>query len=559
LRQSRKALWILAAMAAATASVRAQQRKFYPDDPVRVDRAQVDVPEVPATLELSDVYDALGHTFKDWGKSPLGTEAQDVNTLDEVADGAWFVNRHGSKRMSLEELVRGPNKGEPPDPTQTWTVFRSKTQGVTPGFDIEDESGRRYVIKLDPVEVPEIASASEVIATKIFYALGYHVAENYVVRVHPDRFAIKPGTQVEDSFGDKTTLTQFRFNRSIRLIPRLPDGTIRVTASKYVDGVPIGHRRYYETRSDDPNDVIPHEDRREQRGLRLFSAWLNHDDTRAQNTIDSWVEEGGGHYVRHYLLDFGSTLGSGSVSMQLPYYGFHYTFDFPLFKRDLLGFGFRVPEYRKAKWPEFPEYEPVGRFESELFDPARWKGNYPNPAFVRMTARDAFWAAKILMKFTREELEAIVQTGEYSDAQHSRYLVDVLVQRQRKCGRFGINSINPLDEFELQGGELRFVNLSEKYGFVQAKTSYEVQWFAFDNETGSRRELTPKTTVQETRSILPAAPGDGSFLIAEIRSVNSENPHWASGVAVALRPRGGSFELVGIERESPEISIFPID
>jgi hypothetical protein len=559
LRASRTAVWILAAILVAAASLGAQERKFYPDDPVRVDRSLVDVPEVPASLELSDAYDALGHTFKDWGKSPLGTEAQDVNTLDEVADGAWFVNRHGSKRMSLEDLVRGPNTGDPPDPTQTWTVFRSKTQGVTPGFDIEDESGRRYVIKLDPVEVPEIASASEVISTKIFYAVGYHVAENYVVRVHPDRFAIKPGTQVEDSFGDKTTLTQFRFNRSIRLVPRLPDGTIRVTASKYVDGVPIGHRRYYETRSDDPNDVVPHEDRREQRGLRLFSAWLNHDDTRAQNTIDSWVEEGGRHYVRHYLLDFGSLLGSGSVSMQLPYYGFQYTFDFPTFKRNLLGLGFRVPEYRKAKWPEFPEYEPVGRFESELFDPARWKGNYPNPAFARMTGRDAFWAAKILMKFTREELEAIVATGEYSDPENARYLLQILVERQQKCGRFGINSVNPLDEFQLSGGALHFVNLSEKYGFVEGETRYDVQWFAFDNETGRRRDLSEKRTRRETSVSLPAAPSPEAFLVAEIRSVHGDYPHWGNAIAVTLRPAPAGYDIVGIERESPEASTFPVN
>ncbi len=534
-------------------------QKFYPDDPVLADGALLDVPEKPVELELSDLYDRFSHISRDKGKSPLGSEAASVNTLDEVIDGGWFVNRHGSKRMSFEELVRGPNRGEPPDPTETWTVFRSKSQGITPGFEIREESGIRYVIKLDPVEVPELASAAEVIATKIFYALGYHVPENYIVRVHPDRFAIEPGTQIEDSFGDKSALTSFRFHRTIRRIPRFDDGTMRVTASQYIDGIPIGHRRYFETRSDDPNDVIPHEDRREQRGLRLFSAWLNHDDTRAQNTQDSWVEENGKHHVRHYLLDFGSTLGSGSVDMQLPHLSFHYWLDMPEVKKNLLGFGFHVPEYRKADWPEFPEYESVGRWESALFDPLKWRNDYPNPAFVRMTARDAFWAAKILMKFTREELAAIVGTGEFSTPENARYFLDVLVERQLKCGRFGINAVNPLDEFRVEDGALRFVNLSEKYGFVEAKTGYEIQWFAFDNETGARRELSPKRTEQETRSSLPATPNPEPFLVAEIRSVSTENPHWATTIAITLRSRAGSYDIIGIERESPEISIFPMN
>jgi len=536
-----------------------ETRKFFPDDPVLVDDALLDVPEKPAELDLSDLYDRFSHVFMDMGKSPLGTEAQSVNTLDEAVDGDWFVNRHGSKRMSLSELVRGPNQGEPPNPEETWTVFRSKSQGITPGFEIRDESGDRYVIKLDPAEVPELASAAEVIATKIFYALGYHVPENYVVRVHPDRFAIEPGTQVEDKFGDKSGLTTFRFHRIIRRIPRLPDGTMRVTASEYVPGIPIGHRRYFETRSDDPNDVIPHEDRREQRGLRLFAAWLNHDDTRAQNTMDSWVKENGTHHVRHYLLDFGSTFGSGSVDMQLPHLSFHYWLDLPVVKKNLVGFGFHVPEYRKADWPEFPEYESVGRWESELFDPVKWRNDYPNPAFLRMTARDAFWAAKILMKFTREELAAIVETGEYGDPKDARYFLDVLLERQLKCGRFGINAINPLDEFRIQEGSLAFVNLSERYGFVEAETSYEIQWFAYDNGTGARRELSQTSTERETRSRLPTAPSRESFLLAAIRSINSENPHWRTSIEVTLRPGVAEYEIVGIERESPEIATFPMN
>lgn len=534
--------------------------KFYPDDPLQVDNDELDVPEQPAEIELSDMYDRFGHMFHDWGKSPIGSEAANVNTLDEVPDSSWFTNRIGRRDMSIDELRRGANRGSGPDPSETWTVFRSKSQGLTPGFQIYDEKGDRYVIKLDPVEVPELASGAEVISSKIFYALGYHTPENYIVRVDPDRFAIEPGTEVEDSFGDKMPLTPFRLRRMIRRVPRLEDGTMRVTASKYLDGVPLGPFRYYETRSDDPNDVIPHEDRRELRGLRLLAAWLNHDDTRAQNTQDSYVEENGTHYVRHYLLDFGSTLGSGSVDMQFEYLSFQYTIDLEEAKKNLFGFGFRVPEYRHARWPDFPEYKAIGRLESERFDPEAWRNDYPNPAFVRMTARDAFWAAKILMRLPREALAAIVETAEYSRSEDAAYLLDTIVARQRKAGRFGINVMNPLDGFALEGGDLVFENLSEVYGFVEASTRYEVDWSSYDNESGATAPVAGTTTVSSTSVALPrVAPGDRAiFLRCDIRSLNDENPHWATTVSVYLRPGGSGYEVVGIDRESPERSVFPM-
>jgi len=151
--------------------------------------------------------------------------------------------------------------------------------------------------------------------------------------------------------------------------------------------------------------------------LRLFAAWLNHDDARAHNTLDSWLQEDGTSYVRHYLIDFGSTFGSGTIDLQLPNLSFHYWLDFDLMKKNALGFGFHVPEYRKVEWPHFPEYRSVGRWESNYFDPAEWKTDYPNPAFERMTPRDAFWAAKTLMRFKPDELRAIVRTGELGNPQ----------------------------------------------------------------------------------------------------------------------------------------------
>ena len=344
----------------------------------------------------------------------------------------------------------------------------------------------------------------------------------------------------------------------IRRVPRDDAGRMRVTASKYIDGVPLGPFRYFETRTDDPNDIVPHEDRRELRGLRLFAAWLNHDDTRAQNTQSSWVEDGGRHHVRHYLIDFGSTLGSGSVKIQDAELGFQYFMDGPEMTKNLLGLGIHVPLYRKARWPDFPEHEAVGRWESELFECAAWKGNYPNPAFERMTARDAFWAAKILMTLDPEELAAIVATGEYSREDDRTLLLRVLRERQLACGRLGINAINPLDRFRIEGASLAFDNLSEIYGFAQGDSRYEVRWHTFDNATGETRALGAAVTREAPRAELPRADSGARFLVAEIRTLNDEFPHWSTVVRVYLRPAASGFEVVGIDRESPAKSTFPM-
>ena len=67
---------------------------------------------------------------------------------------------------------------------------------------------------------------------------------------------------------------------------RQPNGRYRVLASRFAGGKPLGNFRYYGTRPDDPNDIVPHEHRRELRGARVFAAWLNHDDSRGVNSLD---------------------------------------------------------------------------------------------------------------------------------------------------------------------------------------------------------------------------------------------------------------------------------
>src|SRR5512143_1296001 len=144
--------------------------KFYPDDPIGREPAPRRV-EKAKRRKLSDIYDFFQNTFARPGEAqthgrPL--PAQGVNTLGEVPDGAWYVNRHSRAPMVLEELTRGPSSGNPPSMDGPWDIETAKSEGVTPGFVILDSRGTRYWLKFDPLTNPEMASAADVIGAKFF-------------------------------------------------------------------------------------------------------------------------------------------------------------------------------------------------------------------------------------------------------------------------------------------------------------------------------------------------------------------------------------------------------
>jgi hypothetical protein len=446
--------------------------------------------------------------------------------------------------MSIDELVRGANIGN--GPVGQWTVVGGKAAGVTAGFQIRDGEGDRYVVKLDPGGNPELNSSAEFIGTMIFHAIGYHVVENYIVEMDPEAMVIEPGTTYTDGFGDEEEMKESTIKRMLRTSSPLPNGNYRVLASKFIEGRPIGGWRYFETRTDDPNDVIPHEQRREPRGLRIFAAWTNHDDTRAQNTMDTWIEDGGVHYVRHYLMDFGSCFGAGYLDLIIPNTSFDYWLDMGEMRRNWLGLGFRVPKYRQVSWPKL--YPAVGRYESKAYDPIEWVADYPNPSFVRCTDRDAFWAAAIIMKFTEEELRAIVRAGQISDPEAEEYFIQTLLERQRKTAGACIPRINPLDEFSIEGSSLTFANLAEQYGFANPASTYKVTWATHDNQTGQATPLGSAEELTGTSISLPSS--SGQYLKAEIATLHPDHPEWEAPVSVYLRQSGGNKEIVGIERQS---------
>jgi hypothetical protein len=501
----------------------AQAPRFYPDDPIsRVP------PPVAVRTQPQDPNDFYDFIFESLNKPPLDIpRAGGVNTLGEVPDSDWFTNRHALVRMSREELKRGPIT-EPP-PQRPFEVTGAKTDGITPGFRMRDAKGRLFFVKPDPRSNPEMSTAADVVGSRFFYALGYNTPSNYIVVIKPGELRISEKAKVTGINGKPRPMHQGDIEQIRRRVAVRADGSMRVVASLAVEGKPLGPFLYTGTRADDPNDLVRHENRRDLRGLKVFCAWLNHTDAKARNSFDTLVETGGVPHVKHYLLDFGSILGSDSDMPKDARNGNEYII--PRGRDVLAGmgkFGLAPAGWETARYDRTPA---IGRMESKAFDPKHWRSNYPNPAFLRTLPDDAYWAAKQVVKFSDDDIRALVEEGQYTDAAVVERLTRILAERRDKIGRAFLTGVLALEGFRVDGGELRFDDLAVQLGYVALRET-EISWYSFDN---SANRLTPAGS-------LSAAGGE--YAAARVQ----EKGQPAKSVTVYLRKRGESYKVVGVER-----------
>ena len=541
---------LLCALAAATLAITpagGQKPAFYADDPIaRVVDTQNASGVQPKEVNL--IYDEARNLLGNPGDPDMDRRAMSINSIDEVPDSNWFTNRIvGGTPMTVADVVRGPDTGPGPAPGQ-WTVVSGKSDGITPGFTILDSAGDRWFIKFDPPKYREMASGAEVVVTRLFHALGYHVPENHVTRLTRENLVIGETAKITAADGGERRLSGNDVDRLLRIAAKDPDGSYRVLASKALTGKPVGPFLYVGTRPDDPNDVVPHEHRRELRALRVFAAWTNHVDSKSINSLDMLVPENGRTVVRHHLIDFGSTLGSASIKAREYDEGHHYIFDPKPTLAGMLGFGFYIPSFHFIDYPDLPS---VGHFSAEGFDPPKWKPRVPNPAFRRARPDDTFWGARRVMAFTDEMIRAVVKTGQYSDPAAEKHVADTLIARRDAIGRSWLTGVNPVIDPAVDGSNaLTFRNAAVAAGVASAPASYEIAWFAFDNATRTATPIgAPAASNREGAAApagLPAA--DGSYVRVDIKALDPAHPSWAIPVRAYFHRTGGAWKLVGFER-----------
>jgi len=452
----RTRLLLLLASLWALSSCASELRRFPLREPLWKDDDQATFEAMPEEYYSPFGWDAADQTiFRPISRflavDPAG-EAENVNAFDEVPDSSWFQNRIGRFGMTPEEVWRGACDGPPLSPDMIWTIKDAKPDGANPGFVIKAADGRRYLLKFDGTRQGERASTADVFGSRIYHAAGYHAPCNQVVFFDRSILVMADDAESENAQGETVPMTWDDVERVLSKSVVLEDGRYRASASLYLPGRPLGPFTYQGLRDDDPNDAIPHEDRRELRGGYVLASWLNHFDTREQNTLDIWVDAGEGRgYVRHYYLDFGDCLGSmwnyEGISRRL---GHAYYLDIPYAVEDAFTLGLV-----RRPW-DAPRLGPMGMklgyFGVERFVPEDYRTGYPNPAFGRASELDKAWMARIIAEFSEAHVAAGLRAARNTDEALRKEVLRILMGRRAKLLSRWFSKRSPLSHPEVVGG-----------------------------------------------------------------------------------------------------------
>ncbi len=554
---------ILVALAAACAPrPPAGELRFLNRPPVTVVNDRLNVARKPAERKYYRNFvwwDAHVHRrLTRWMEMRPHRRAADVNSMDEVPDSTWFQNRIGVRELSVADIRRGPNLSGSPEAHRPWTVKSSKPGGVNVGFVVEDRRGIKYILKFDNPDFPEAETGADAVAQRLLWAVGYRVPEDYVVYLRRDDLVLGKGAVVIDEMGNESRMTRELLDSQLALVHVDRDGRIRGLASRYLDGEPLGGHPREGVREDDPNDRVPHQLRRELRGAYAFFAWLDHTDAKEDNTLDMYVTDPADqkvHYVVHYLVDFGKALGVQPLIARRRSGGQAYALDLKDIATSAATLGLWRRRWEDKSWPDL---RGVGMFESRIYSPGSWKPNSPQYVpFLESDRFDNFWAAKILVRFTRAQLRAAVEQGRYSDPRAVDTITEVLVERQRKTARHWFDRVAPLDRFTVEsagaaGQRLCFEDLALRHRLAASPpdlTRYRAR--AFDGDGRALRWRVVVTGTRDGRVCLPRlAPAAGADHYTIIRIETSRPSQNLPGVLVhiASEPRRAALRVIGLRR-----------
>jgi hypothetical protein len=185
--------------------------------------------------------------------------------------------------IASRNLFYGPG-GKEHQPHTKFTFLKEDLNGSNPKFDVRDEDGVKWRVKLG------LEARPETVATRIVWAVGYFANEDYFLRdLHVDDMP-------------------FRLQRGQKLVT--PDGSMRnVRLKRYLKGEEkIGEWDWSED---------PFVNTRELDGLKVMMALINNWDLKDENNSIYEEDEGRGPERIYMVSDLGASFGTPGLTWPL--------------------------------------------------------------------------------------------------------------------------------------------------------------------------------------------------------------------------------------------------
>jgi hypothetical protein len=497
-------LFLLALLAASPAACAYRPARFA-DAPAVIETADDAPIPVPGRRDpVKEIYFAEAYLHRPAALAldpSRPATAGDINALDEVPRSSWF-----------DPTREDPDEEQGP-PIAPFSVVLSDPESGQGGLAISDVRRIRYELARDPPARPELRTAGAALSARLFNAVGWRAPEVHVVTIvrHELRTSSPAGAAVADAFmqqplapsGSSSSASTISVMRS----------NLRVRAMRWPVGIDVGPTPVGGTRDGDPNDRVPHTERRTLRALKLMLFWIGANRLDPNALHDSYEGQPGAGHLLHWIVGLDDALGANAVNdeedARLGGEGRSFGAN-ALTAFVTLGLGLRHPPPLQTSWPALGDYQVHA-------SPARFEPQPPFEPFDRLLPADSYWAAKRIAAVSDADLRRAVASAQMSDAASAARALFVLEARRSSLLAWAFAAVTPAEIESISEERLTLRDEAIARGLEPAATSaYAIDFLDGEGSPLSPPlHLTPKGALIEVP--LPSPRTDYLIVRASVR------------------------------------------
>jgi hypothetical protein len=365
----------------------------------------------------------------------------DVNALDEVPRSSWFVP---GGEEPLADALDPP--ALPLHPLATPAESRDDALRVV------DARGRFFEIFGDPPDRPEMATGAAAAASRILRALGYRT----------------PGVFLRDLGEADFTLPEDEDRAAVRALfargPSPASARRRMALVRWPVGIDLGPTHAFDRREKDPNDRVPHLDRRTLRALGVFFEWLGIGRLDGGVLRDAYVGAPGAGHVTHWVVDAGGAFGADAVVRATPVDDGDFTGQNPFVTMGTLGL------YTPRVMPTQRRFLAIGEYGPRI-GARPLRTSPPFEPMDRLLPADAYWAAKRMAGLDARTLEGALDEARISDPAARRRLGEIVAARRLALTARGFAAVSPLEVEAVEAGVVTLRDEAVLRGFAAGATT----------------------------------------------------------------------------------------